>query len=74
MVAGAEAQGRMNDFARSIGAAFTLIGEADPELLGIVALSLRVSLTASIIALLIGAPSGRCLRSPAFAGGRSSSC
>lgn len=48
----------MNDFARSIVAAFTLIGEADPELLGIVALSVRVSLTASIVALLIGAPFG----------------
>jgi tungstate transport system permease protein len=48
----------MNDFARSVGAALSLIGEADPELLGIVALSLRVSLTASIVALLIGAPIG----------------
>ncbi|MCG2642974.1 ABC transporter permease [Bradyrhizobium sp. CCBAU 11434] len=51
----------MNDFARSIAAAFTLIGQADPELLGIVALSVRVSLTASIIALLIGAPFGALL-------------
>jgi tungstate transport system permease protein len=48
----------MNDFARSVGAALSLIGEADPELLGIVALSLRVSLSASILALLIGAPLG----------------
>jgi tungstate transport system permease protein len=48
----------MNDFARSVGAALSLIGEADPELLGIVALSLRVSLTASIVALLISAPIG----------------
>ncbi|WP_027546444.1 ABC transporter permease [Bradyrhizobium sp. WSM2254] len=48
----------MNDFARSVGAAFALIGEADSELLGIVALSVRVSLTASIAALLIGAPLG----------------
>jgi tungstate transport system permease protein len=48
----------MNDFARSIGAAFTLIGEADVELLEIVALSVRVSLTASVVALLIGAPIG----------------
>ena len=46
----------MNDFARSVGAALTLIGSLDPELLGIVALSLRVSLTAASIALLIGAP------------------
>ena len=48
----------MNDFARSAGAAFALIGEADSELMGIVALSVRVSLTASIAALLIGAPLG----------------
>ncbi|MGY4622499.1 ABC transporter permease [Bradyrhizobium sp. USDA 4486] len=51
----------MNDFARSVAAAFALIGEADAELLGIVALSVRVSLTASIIALVIGAPFGALL-------------
>jgi tungstate transport system permease protein len=48
----------MSDFVRSVGAALALVGDADPELLGIVALSLRVSLTASIIALTIGAPIG----------------
>ncbi|QQO36364.1 ABC transporter permease [Bradyrhizobium diazoefficiens] len=58
----------MNDFARSIVAAFTLIGEADPELLGIVALSVRVSLTASIVALLIGAPFGALLAISRFRG------
>ena len=58
----------MNDFARSIVAAFTLIGEADPELLGIVALSVRVSLTASMIALLIGAPFGALLAITRFRG------
>jgi tungstate transport system permease protein len=58
----------MNDFARSIVAAFTLIGEADPELLGIVALSVRVSLTASIVALLIGAPFGALLAITRFRG------
>lgn len=58
----------MNDFARSIVAAFTLIGEADPELLGIVALSVRVSLTASIVALLIGAPFGAYLAISRFRG------
>jgi tungstate transport system permease protein len=58
----------MNDFARSIGAAFTLIGEADSELLGIVALSVRVSLTASIVALLIGAPIGALLAITRFRG------
>ncbi|RTM12649.1 MAG: ABC transporter permease subunit [Bradyrhizobiaceae bacterium] len=58
----------MNDFAQSIAAAFTLIGEADAELLGIVALSVRVSLTASIIALLIGAPIGALLAISRFRG------
>lgn len=58
----------MNDFSRSIVAAFTLIGEADPELLGIVALSVRVSLTASIVALLIGAPFGAFLAISRFRG------
>jgi tungstate transport system permease protein len=58
----------MSDFARSVGAALSLIGEADPELLGIVALSLRVSLTASIVALLIGAPIGAWLAIARFRG------
>ncbi|MCP3401657.1 ABC transporter permease [Bradyrhizobium sp. CCGB20] len=58
----------MNEFARSLDAAFTLIGEADAELLGIVALSVRVSLTASIVALLIGAPFGALLAITRFRG------
>lgn len=58
----------MNDFAQSVAAAFTLIGEADAELLGIVALSVRVSLTASIVALLIGAPFGALLAIARFRG------
>ena len=58
----------MSDFARSIGAAVALIGDADAELLGIVALSLRVSMTASIAALLIGAPLGAFLAIARFRG------
>ncbi|APO51479.1 ABC transporter permease [Bradyrhizobium diazoefficiens] len=58
----------MNDFARSVGAAFALVGEADSELVGIVALSVRVSLTASIVALLIGAPFGALLAIARFRG------
>src|SRR6201987_5315234 len=58
----------MNDFARSIGAALSLIGEADPELLGIVALSLRISLSASFVALLFGAPIGAWLAIVRFPG------
>jgi len=48
----------MNDFARSVAAALSLIGRLDAELLAIVGLSLRVSLSASLIALVIGAPFG----------------
>lgn len=58
----------MNDFVRSIGMALSLVGEADSELLGIVALSLRVSLTASVVALLIGAPIGAWLAIVRFRG------
>lgn len=58
----------MNDFARSIVAAFALIGEADPELIGIVALSVRVSLTAGVVALLMGAPFGALLAITRFRG------
>jgi tungstate transport system permease protein len=58
----------MNDFARSVSAALSLIGSLDPELLNIVALSLRVSLTASVLALLIGAPAGAWLAIARFRG------
>jgi tungstate transport system permease protein len=58
----------MNDFTRSIIAALSLIGDANPELLGIVALSLRISLSASIIAMLIGAPIGAWLAITRFHG------
>lgn len=58
----------MNDLAQSIVAAFALIGEADSELIGIVALSVRVSLAASIVALLIGAPFGALLAITRFRG------
>ena len=58
----------MNDFARSVGAAFSLIGSLDPELLSIVGLSLRISLSASLIALVIGAPFGAWLAITRFRG------
>src|SRR3954451_5080431 len=48
----------MNDFRHSVAAALSLIGSGDSELVGILWLSLRVSLSASLIALLIGAPLG----------------
>lgn len=58
----------MSDFSLSIGSALSLIVGGDAELLGIVALSVRVSLTASIIALLIGAPFGAWLAIVRFPG------
>src|SRR5262249_13457143 len=64
------AQARMNDFARSVAAALSLIGSLDPELLGIVGLSLRVSLSASLIALVVGAPLGAFLAISRFVGRR----
>ena len=58
----------MNDFARSVAAALSLIGSLDPELLRIVGLSLRVSLSASVIALVVGAPLGAWLAISRFPG------
>jgi tungstate transport system permease protein len=58
----------MNDFTHSVVAALALIGSLDPELLGIVWLSLRVSLSASLIALAIGAPIGVLLAITRFRG------
>jgi tungstate transport system permease protein len=58
----------MNDFARSIATALSLIGSLDPELLGIVGLSLRVSLSASLVGLALGAPFGAWLAISRFPG------
>jgi tungstate transport system permease protein len=58
----------MNDFTQAIASAVALIVRGDPELLNIVTLSLRVSLTASLIALLIGAPFGAFLAVSRFRG------
>jgi tungstate transport system permease protein len=58
----------MNDFAQSLASALSLIVNLDSELLGIVGLSLRVSLTASIAALLVGAPIGAWLAITSFPG------
>jgi len=58
----------MNDFTHSVVAALALIGSLDPELLGIVLLSLRVSLSASLIALAMGAPIGVLLAITRFRG------
>jgi tungstate transport system permease protein len=58
----------MNDFTQSVAAALALIGRLDSELIGIVWLSLRVSLSASLIALAIGAPLGIWLAITRFRG------
>jgi len=58
----------MNDFTNSVVAALALIASLDPELLGIVFLSLRISLSASLIALAIGAPLGVLLAITRFRG------
>ena len=58
----------MHEFLQAAGVALSLIGRLDPEMLGIVGLSLRVSLTASLIAMLLGAPLGAALAIRRFPG------
>ena len=48
----------MQDFGEAFGLAFSLVIAADPDLLEIIGLSLRVSLTAIAIACLFGLPLG----------------
>jgi len=58
----------MHDFAQAIVTAVSLITGLDSELIGIVGLSLRVSLSASLIAMVIGAPLGAMLAVSRFRG------
>jgi tungstate transport system permease protein len=58
----------MSDLGRAFAHAFELIAGFDPELAGIVMLSLRVSLTATLIAFLVGAPLGAALAVCRFPG------
>jgi tungstate transport system permease protein len=58
----------VHQFSDGISAALALIGGLDPELFAIIALSLRVSLTATIIAFLIGTPIGATLAVSRFPG------
>jgi len=58
----------MKDFTPSVTAALSMISSFDSELVGIVLLSLRVSLSASLIAMLIGAPIGALLAITQFRG------
>jgi tungstate transport system permease protein len=58
----------MDEFGRAVILALHLITRADPELVRIVGLSLRVSLTAALIAFMIGAPLGALLATTPFRG------
>jgi len=58
----------VNDFAIAFTTAFDLIGRLDPQLRGIVCLSMTVSLTASLLAFAIGAPLGSALSVYRFPG------
>lgn len=60
----------MNDLSRALGEALALIGGLDPELRGIVLLSLEISLTAVLIASLLGLPLGAALAVQRFRGRR----
>jgi len=58
----------MQDFAKAFGLAFQLVLSADGDLLEIIALSLRVSLTASALACIIGLPLGAAVAMSRFRG------
>ena len=58
----------MDEFGRAFTLALHLIAQADPELVGIVGLSLRVSLGAAVIAFAFGAPLGTLLAIARFRG------
>ncbi|HUF55674.1 MAG TPA: ABC transporter permease [Thermohalobaculum sp.] len=58
----------MQDFGQAIALALGLVGSADPDLVEIVVLSLRVSLTATALACLVGLPLGAALAIARFPG------
>lgn len=58
----------MNDLAQAFDAAFALIGRLDAQLIDIVVLSLKVSLSAVAIAALLGLPLGAILAVARFRG------
>lgn len=60
----------MDEFRQAVAIAARLIVSGDPELLGIVILSLQVSLSATAIGFLIGAPIGTALAVTNFPGRR----
>jgi tungstate transport system permease protein len=58
----------MDDLGRSFWIALDLVAGRDPQLVGIVLLSLRVSLSAAAIAFVVGAPLGAALTVSEFRG------
>jgi tungstate transport system permease protein len=58
----------VQDFLQAFRSALALIGNLDPEFIGIVGRSLSISLSASAIAMLIGAPFGGTLAVARFRG------
>lgn len=58
----------MSSLSEAFAAALALIAGADPELFGVIGLSLRVSLTASVIAFVVGAAAGAVLAVARFPG------
>jgi tungstate transport system permease protein len=60
----------MNEFGQAVTIASSLLTRLDPELIGIVLLSLRISFTAAALAFLIGAPLGAALAVFRFPGRR----
>src|SRR5216684_2498716 len=58
----------MHDIGQAFLTAVRLIRSFDPELIGIVTLSLRVSLSAAVIAMVVGAPLGGALAVSRFRG------
>jgi tungstate transport system permease protein len=58
----------MQDFSAAFGLAFSLIASADADLIEIIVLSLRVSLSAVLLAALIGFPLGAALAVARFPG------
>lgn len=60
----------MNEFGLAFVTAFHLIADLDPGLVGIVGLSLRVSLTAVLLSALIGLPLGAAVAAFRFPGRR----
>ncbi|MGB5589300.1 MAG: ABC transporter permease [Gammaproteobacteria bacterium] len=60
----------MNDFSSALGNAFELVTRLDPQLFEIVGLSLEISLSAVLIAAIIGLPLGAALALSNFPGRR----